>query len=118
MDLVFGKVDPPHNSYLSLLGKAMDKYMAAHLVTLTLMYVWMNFFPCLLLSQGHPHPFWVFSPTSIFLTFIIIYLYMSILTHKIESGRPLITNKGSERIIPFGQSTAVEDCAMGTNQVI
>jgi hypothetical protein len=35
VDLVFGKVDPPQNSYLSLLGKAMDKYMAAHLVTLT-----------------------------------------------------------------------------------
>jgi hypothetical protein len=78
----------------------------------------MNFFPCLLLSQEHPHPLWVFSPTSIFFTFIIIYLYISSLTNKLESGRPLITNKGSEPITPFGQSTAVEDCAMGTNQVI
>lgn len=35
MDLVFGKVDPPQNSYLSLLGKEMDKYRAAHLVAST-----------------------------------------------------------------------------------
>jgi hypothetical protein len=35
MDLVIGNVDAPQNSYFSLIGKAMDIYMAAHLVTST-----------------------------------------------------------------------------------